>query len=115
VLVNGASGAGKSTLARAVGSRPDLGRAGRPLPRVTEWPYGHARPLLLARCDLLVWLDLRRRVSAWTVTRRTWPVVDVQRARPDLPVVRLRSAAEAESWLDRLRRAGRGGTPGPPR
>lgn len=31
---------------------------------VTEWQYGTARPLLAARADLLVWLDL----PFWTVT-----------------------------------------------
>jgi hypothetical protein len=38
---------------------------------VTEWQYGKARPLLLQRADLLVWLDLRRSVVMERVVRRT--------------------------------------------
>ncbi|MBD8061955.1 AAA family ATPase [Oceanitalea stevensii] len=82
VLVAGVSGAGKTTLARRVGSL-----VGAPhteidalfhgpgwVPRTeflddvrafaaqdawtTEWQYSEARPILAARADLLVWLDL---------------------------------------------------------
>ena len=38
---------------------------------VTEWQYGRARPLLLRRADLLVWLDLPRAVVMRRVVRRT--------------------------------------------
>jgi len=38
---------------------------------VTEWQYGKARPLLLRRADLLVWLDLPRAVVMGRVVRRT--------------------------------------------
>ena len=38
---------------------------------VTEWQYGKARPLLLRRADLLVWLDLSRAVVMRRVLRRT--------------------------------------------
>ena len=38
---------------------------------VTEWQYGNARPLLLQRADLLVWLDLQRSVVMGRVVRRT--------------------------------------------
>ena len=38
---------------------------------VTEWQYGKARPLLLQRADLLVWLDLPRAVVMGRVVRRT--------------------------------------------
>lgn len=38
---------------------------------VTEWQYGKARPLLLQRADLLVWLDLQRSVVMKRVVRRT--------------------------------------------
>ncbi|RNM16013.1 AAA family ATPase [Nocardioides pocheonensis] len=95
VLVNGSAGSGKTTLARALAERLDLphteldglfhGPGWTPRAEflddvralaasdrwVTEWQYGDARPLLLERCDLLVWLDLPRRVSMWRVTRRT--------------------------------------------
>jgi adenylate kinase family enzyme len=38
---------------------------------VTEWQYGKARPLLLQRADLLVWLDLSRPVVMRRVVQRT--------------------------------------------
>jgi len=38
---------------------------------VTEWQYGIARPLLLSRADLLVWLDLPRAVVMRRVVGRT--------------------------------------------
>lgn len=38
---------------------------------VTEWQYDSARPLLIARADLLVWLDLPRRVVMSQIVRRT--------------------------------------------
>jgi adenylate kinase family enzyme len=38
---------------------------------VTEWQYGKARPLLLRRANLLVWLDLPRSVVMGRVVRRT--------------------------------------------
>lgn len=38
---------------------------------VTEWQYGKARPLLLRRADLLVWLDLARVVVMRRVVART--------------------------------------------
>jgi adenylate kinase family enzyme len=95
VLVAGTSGAGKTTLARAVAAALDLphteldalfhgpGWTPRPSflaevealvasPRwVTEWQYDDARPLLLARADLLVALDLPRRVVMTRLVRRT--------------------------------------------
>jgi adenylate kinase family enzyme len=99
ILVAGTSGAGKTTLAAALSARLDLphteidglhhgpGWVPRPefvadvtalaaLPEwVTEWQYPTARPLLVARADLLVWLDLSRpRVLAQLVSRtlRRW-------------------------------------------
>lgn len=38
---------------------------------VTEWQYSSARPLLAARADLLVWLDLPFRVTLRRLVRRT--------------------------------------------
>lgn len=38
---------------------------------VSEWQYPAARPLLLERAELLVWLDLPVPVVMWQVTRRT--------------------------------------------
>lgn len=95
VLVAGSSGSGKTTLARAIGARLDLpptetdalfhgaGWTRRPefeadiaalaaAPRwVTEYQYDDARPVLLAACDLLVALDLPRRVVMTRLVRRT--------------------------------------------
>ena len=95
ILVAGTSGSGKTTLARRIAAM-----AGVPhteidalfhgpgwMPResfmgevtalaaqpgwVTEWQYGVARPLLLQRADLLVWLDLPLTVVMQRVVRRT--------------------------------------------
>lgn len=95
ILVAGTSGSGKTTLAGRIAAM-----AGAPhteidalyhgpgwTPRdsfladvaalaaqpawVTEWQYGTARPLLLRRADLLVWLDLPRAVVMRRVVGRT--------------------------------------------
>jgi adenylate kinase family enzyme len=95
ILVNGSAGSGKTTLAARVADRLGLphteldalhhgpGWVRRPefLDEVaalaagdrwiTEWQYGDARPILLARCDLMIWLDLPRRTSFSRVVRRT--------------------------------------------
>jgi adenylate kinase family enzyme len=95
VLVAGTSGSGKTTLAGriavTVGARHTeidaLYHGPNWTPRdnfmldvaafvaqptwVTEWQYGKARPLLLRRADLLVWLDLPRVVVMRRVVRRT--------------------------------------------
>lgn len=91
----GVSGVGKSTLAQRIaelGSLPYTeidshyhGPDWTPRPEflsemdeftaasswVTEWQYTLARPMLSARADTLVWLDLPRRVSLTRVVRRT--------------------------------------------
>lgn len=95
ILVSGGSGSGKSTLARQIAELRGLPytemdslfhgpgwteRAGflddvRELAAhdrwVCEWQYDAARPILLDRCDVLVWLDPPRRVTMWRVVRRT--------------------------------------------
>ena len=95
VLVNGSSGGGKTTLATALAADLDLphteidslfhGPGWTPRPEflddvralaaqeewITEWMFGEAQPLLLPRCDLMVWLDTPRPVAMWRVTRRT--------------------------------------------
>ena len=95
VLVAGTSGAGKTTLARAAAGllgcphveldslhhgpgwtkRPefedDVGRVVAGASWVSEWQYSAVRETLLARADLLVWLDLPRRVVMSRVVRRT--------------------------------------------
>ena len=177
MAINGRSGAGKSTLARALSVALDLpyveidslqhGPSWQPRPTfvedvrriidgdrwVIEYQYDDARPLILQRADVLVWLDLPLRVAMWRVVRRTvvrrvrrtelwngnregplWRVLvddehilrwawsarhepgrridHVLRERPDLPIVRLRSAREVRGWVASL--SGRG-TPARPR
>jgi adenylate kinase family enzyme len=178
IVVAGASGAGKSTLARAISARLDLpyteidslyhgaGWTQRPSflddirafaageRWVCEWQYDVGRPVLLERCDPMVWLDLPRRVTVGRVTRRTlrrrfrrevlwngnregplWQIFTdpeqiirwawsshprtaervpvVERIRPELPIVRLRGAAEVGRWVESLSEGG--GTPARPR
>ena len=95
ILVNGSSGAGKTTLAALLADRlgiphteldalhhgPEWVRRPEFLADVqalaaaerwiTEWQYGDARPILLARCDLMVWLDVPRATAVRRVVRRT--------------------------------------------
>jgi adenylate kinase family enzyme len=95
VLVAGTSGAGKSTLARRIAERLDLpylemdalfhgpdwtpraqfhdevGEWAESVAWVTEWQYAVARERLADRAELLVWLDLPRRVVMGRVGRRT--------------------------------------------
>jgi adenylate kinase family enzyme len=95
VVVAGASGSGKSTLAARLAAILDLsyveidglfhGPNWEPRPEflfdvdafsagpcwITEWQYSAARDLLASRADLLIWLDLRRRVTVWRAVRRT--------------------------------------------
>ena len=95
VVVAGVSGVGKSTLARRISDALDLpyteidglyhGAGWIPRPQffadvelftrepawITEWQYREARPLLSARADTLIWLDLPTRVAVWRVVRRT--------------------------------------------
>jgi adenylate kinase family enzyme len=178
IVVNGTPGGGKTTMAAALAAQLDLphveidalyhGAGWTPRPEflddiaalaagdrwITEWQYDAARPVLLDRCDLMIWLNTARPVAMWRVTRRTlrrrfrrevlwngnvegplrevfrdpehivrwaWTahpraaerVGQVLRDRPELPVVRLRTAAEFERWRANLSAAG--GTPGRPR
>lgn len=164
IAVAGPSGSGKSTLARRLGALLDLpyteldglyhGPGWVPRPSfaaevdaltsqdrwVTEWQYDDARPLLTARADLFVWVDLPYPLALARVVRRTvrrrlrdeelWNgnreaplhtfltdrehvvrasistrhlyderVPAVAAERPDLPVVRLRSARQVDRWL----------------
>jgi adenylate kinase family enzyme len=95
VAVAGVSGSGKSTLARRIADLLALpytemdalfhGPAWTPRPTfeaevgaliagerwATEWQYDHARPLIAARADLLVWLDVPFPVVLGRVVRRT--------------------------------------------
>lgn len=95
ILVAGTSGSGKTTLAERIAARVGaphteidaLYHGPNWTPRdsfmmdvaffaaqstwVTEWQYGRARPLLLQRADLLVWLDLPRAVVMRRVIQRT--------------------------------------------
>lgn len=162
----GTSGSGKTTLAARIGAVLDLpftemdalfhGPDWTPRPEfladveafvsegrwATEWQYGAARPLLAARADLLVWLDLprstvMRQVTVRTVRRRmrrevlwngnvepplrtvfterdhiirwAWrthadgarKIEKVRERFDELVIVRLRSRAEVEDWLNR--------------
>lgn len=95
VLVVGTSGAGKTTLAGRISARLGIehveidalyhGPAWTPRPEflddvrafaaregwVTEWQYAAARPLLLKRATLVVWLDLPLWLRLTRVVRRT--------------------------------------------
>jgi adenylate kinase family enzyme len=95
VIVAGTSGSGKSTLARRIAETAGLryveidslfhGPGWTPRPEfdaevaalaasdgwAVEWQYASARPLLAARADLAVWLDLPRRVVMRRVVHRT--------------------------------------------
>jgi adenylate kinase family enzyme len=95
ITVAGVSGSGKSTLARQLGELLDLtyveldalyhGPRWTERPEfeadveafsagdrwVCEWQYDAARPLLAARADLLVWVDLPFPLALARVVRRT--------------------------------------------
>jgi len=95
IVVAGVSGSGKTTLARAVATRLALpyvemdalhhGPGWVPRPEfladvadfvagdswVTEYQYGSAKPLLLERATVVVWLDLPTVRTMAQVTRRT--------------------------------------------
>ena len=95
VTVAGVSGTGKTTLAAAIGEALGVphveidalyhGPDWVPRPSfvadveaftatdcwVTEWQYAAARPVVAARAEVLVWLDLPFRVTLGRVSRRT--------------------------------------------
>ena len=95
ITVNGTTGSGKSTLARRIAEQLNLpyteldslfhGPGWTPRESfvedvdkftaepawVTEFQYDQARPLLADRADLMVWLDISRRLVMWRVARRT--------------------------------------------
>lgn len=96
ITVVGVSGAGKSTLAGRLSERLGVpwtdidglhhGPGWVPRPEflddvrslvaqdafVVEWQFAAARPLVLARAELVVWLDLPTRVTMRQVVARTW-------------------------------------------
>ncbi|WOF23026.1 AAA family ATPase [Microbacterium betulae] len=167
ILVAGVAGSGKTTLSAGISERlgvphvemDDLHWGPGWTPRetfladvaalaardewVTEWQYGAARPVMLARAEAVVWLDLPTRVTMTRVIRRTlrrrlrreplWSAGNVEPPlrsiltdrehivrwawrtrqkyrtgalslweRPDVEVIRLRSAREVERWLASL-------------
>ncbi|MDI6942858.1 AAA family ATPase [Microbacterium barkeri] len=171
ILIAGVSGSGKSTLAARIAERTGIphvelddlhwGPGWQPRPTfaadvrdlaardawVTEWQYAGARPVLLARAQAVVWIDLPTRVTMARVIRRTirrrirrerlwragnveppilsalvdpdhivrwaWRTRDKYRtgeealparleSRPDVTLVRLRTAREVADWLDAL-------------
>lgn len=95
ITVSGTAGSGKSTLARRIGEQlnvpyteldslfhgpdwtpresfvEDVDRFTAEPAWVTEFQYDQARPLLAERADLMVWLDISRRLVMWRVARRT--------------------------------------------
>ena len=164
ITVAGVSGSGKSTLARRLGEilalpyteLDGLYHGPEWTPRATfadevaaitagdewvaEWQYDAARPLLTARADLFVWVDLPYPVVLTRVVRRTvrrrlrdeelwhgnreaplhtfftdrehivrWSISTrklyaervpaVAAERPDLTIVRLRSARDVDRWV----------------
>jgi adenylate kinase family enzyme len=116
VLVTGTSGSGKTTFAAALSARLDIphtdidglfhGPEWVPRPEfatdvaalaardewVTEWQYSGVRALLLARAELLVWLDLTRAAVLRQVVPRTLDspfVLGAPSPQKDRPAVRL--------------------------
>jgi len=95
ILIAGVTGVGKTTLARrlsALTGSPhteidelyhgpnwtyresfldEVGALAASDAWITEWQYRSARPVLTPRAELLVWLDLPRRVSLPRLIRRT--------------------------------------------
>ena len=95
VAVSGTTGSGKSTLARRIGTKltlpyteldslfhgpdwtpresfvEDVDRFTAEPAWVTEFQYDQARPMLVERAHLMVWLDISRRLVMWRVARRT--------------------------------------------
>lgn len=95
ILLNGASGSGKTTLAASLSEQlglpyteidslfhgagwvprdsfvEDVRRLADSPAWITEWQYDSARPILLARCDLIVWLDHPRSRVMQRIVRRT--------------------------------------------
>jgi len=95
ITVSGTTGSGKSTLARRIGEQLSLpyteldslfhGPDWTPRDSfvedvdtftakpawVTEFQYDQARPMLVERADLMVWLDFSRFLVMWRVARRT--------------------------------------------
>lgn len=95
ILINGAAGSGKTTLARELSDQLRLphteidglfhGPGWTPRPTfldevralassqrwITEWQYTDARPILLERSDLIIWLDYPRYRVMSRVIRRT--------------------------------------------
>ena len=91
----GVSGSGKTTLAQLISERLDIpyveldalhhGPAWTPRPEfvgdvwalvarpawVCEFQYAAAKPLILDRVDVVVWLDVPTAVTMWQVIRRT--------------------------------------------
>lgn len=88
IVVNGGSGAGKSTFARAIAAALDL--------PYTEMDSLYHGPGWSERESFLD--DVR----AFGSGDRWVCEFQYDTARPDLPVVRLRNAAEASRWFDRL-------------
>jgi adenylate kinase family enzyme len=108
ILIVGSSGTGKSTVARAIGARLGLpvihldNHYWRPgwVPsddadfdarvaalaaadrRVIDGQYSRTWDLRVGRADMIVWLDLPRRVYFWRVLKRT--LRGRGRVRPDL-------------------------------
>lgn len=96
VLVAGVSGSGKTTLASRVAATLEIPRTEldslfhgpnwEPRPTfitdveslaasdswVSEWQYDSARPILLARAQLLIWLDYPVQLVMWRLIRRTF-------------------------------------------
>ena len=114
ILVAGTSGSGKTTLAQQISHVSGIpcieidGLYHGPgwVPRasfmddvralvaqpcwVTEWQYSAARPLLLARADLMVWLDLPRALVMRQVIgrtlRRRWAGVELWNGNVEPPL-----------------------------
>lgn len=70
ILVGGTSGSGKGWTVRSTFAADVEELAAQP-EWITEYPYADARPVLLGRCDLVVYLALTRSVVMRRVIART--------------------------------------------
>lgn len=117
IVVAGLPGAGKTTLAARIAERlgvphvemdalfhgrgwvprpeflADVGRLAASDAWVTEWQYAEARPILTARADVMVWLDLPVAQTmaqlVWRTTRRRLARVELWNGNREVPLLQV--------------------------